>query len=78
MKEKNMDPSRWVMATGKTSADVREIASLLEINYKKEASGEYSHSNVIVLLDKEGVKKSMVNGIAADHKALVKAAKQEL
>lgn len=78
MKEKNLDPARWLMVTGKTSGAVREIASLLEINYKKEPSGEYSHSNVLVLLDKNGVKKSVVTGIAADHSGLVKSARQEL
>lgn len=78
MKDKELDTSRWIMAKGKTSGDVREIASLLEINYKQERNGEFSHSNVIAFLDKGGVKRSVVYGIAADHSTLVEEARREL
>lgn len=78
LKDKDLDPSRWIMAKGKTSGDVREIASLLEINYKEERNGEFSHSNVIALLGKNGVKRSVVYGVSADHNDLVKEAKKEL
>jgi protein SCO1/2 len=78
MKEKDLDPTRWKMVTGKTSGSVREMAALLEINYKEEANGHFSHSNVISLLDKEGVIRASLKGIAADHAPLVKEAKNSL
>lgn len=76
MKEKKIDLPRWQMATGKTAGQVRELAALLEVSYKEDAKGEFSHSNVITLLDKEGRVASAVKGIAADHGPLVKAAEK--
>lgn len=78
MKEKGLDPGRWKMVTGKTSGSVREMAALLEVNYKEEANGHFSHSNVITLLDKDGVIRASLKGIAADHAPLVREAKKSL
>jgi protein SCO1/2 len=75
LKEKGLTPGRWNMVTGKTSGSVREMAALLEVNYKEEANGEFSHSNVIAFLDRKGAKRVSLKGIAADHGPLVKAAK---
>ncbi len=76
MKEKNLDGTRWTVITGQKSGSVRELAALLDISYKLEKSGEYSHSNVITLLDKEGVLRVTLNGVAADHTKLVKSVKE--
>lgn len=74
MEDKELDPKKWVVLAGKTSGSIRELAALLDISYKQEKNGEYSHSNVITLLDKDGVKRASVNGISADHAPLTKAA----
>lgn len=78
MQEKSLDPSRWLLLAGTSTGSVRELATLLEISYKQEKNGEYSHSNVLTLLDKEGVKRTVLNGIAADHAPIVKSAQELL
>jgi len=75
MEEKQLDASRWKVLAGQSSGSIREMAALLDTAYKEEKDGEFSHSNVITLLDQEGVKIAQVNGLAADHSALVAAAK---
>jgi protein SCO1/2 len=76
MKEKNIELPHWQIATGKTSGQVRQLAALLEVSYKEDAKGEFSHSNVITLLDQEGRIVSSIKGITADHSPLVKAAEK--
>ena len=75
MREEGLDERRWIVLAGKNSGSIRELAALLDISYKVEKNGDYSHSNVIALLDKDGVKILSLNGIAADHAPLVKAAR---
>jgi len=50
---RHLDTTRWTLAT--TDADtVREIAALLDVQYRKLPSGEFSHSAVITLLSPRG------------------------
>lgn len=76
LEEKELDPARWKLLGGKTTGAVREIAALLDTSYKLEKDGEFSHSNVISLLDADGVKRASLNGLNADHSGLVKAAQE--
>ena len=50
----DLDPSRWRLYHGDRAA-VRELAMVLGIRYKKDARGDFDHSNVISILDPEGV-----------------------
>ena len=43
----------WTLLTGKAD-DVRELAALLGVNYQKDSRGQFSHSNVITVLNSEG------------------------
>jgi len=43
----------WTLLRGRED-DVRELAALLGINYRKDARGQFSHSNVITVLDADG------------------------
>lgn len=43
----------WSLLTGNAD-DVRELAALLGVNYQKDARGQFAHSNLISLLNKEG------------------------
>ena len=50
---RRVDTSRWTLAT--TDADtVRDIAALLDLQYRKLPSGEFSHATVITLLSPGG------------------------
>jgi len=50
----DLDPSRWRLYHGDRAA-VRELAMVLGIRYKRDARGDFDHSNVISVLDREGV-----------------------
>lgn len=52
--EKKFSPDRWNLCKTNKSETLR-IALATGIKYKKERNDEYTHSNVIVILDKEGV-----------------------
>ncbi len=51
--EKNLDTKRWTLLTG-SSDDIMELAALTGFKYKKDKSGDFSHSNLITFLNKEG------------------------
>jgi protein SCO1/2 len=44
---------RWTLLRG-DAEDVRELAALLGVNYRRDARGQYAHSNVISLLNANG------------------------
>lgn len=71
-KEKKLDPKRWILLSPSGDRDVRELAAALGIVYSKDKNGEFSHSNVISLLNQEGVFQMQVNGLAASHEELVR------
>ncbi|KYG62324.1 hypothetical protein AZI87_17525 [Bdellovibrio bacteriovorus] len=62
---------KWQMLRG-DSSDVAEVAAALGVRYKKLSSGEYVHSNVIYLLDAEGVMIAKKEGLKSDDSAFVK------
>jgi protein SCO1/2 len=55
----------WTLLRGRED-DVRELAALLGINYRKDARGQFSHSNVITVLDGEGVVVFQQTGLNKD------------
>ena len=46
-------PANWTLLRGGTD-DVLELAALLGIKFKKDARGEFAHSNIISLLNGQG------------------------
>ncbi|HVV01445.1 MAG TPA: SCO family protein, partial [Verrucomicrobiae bacterium] len=46
-------PADWELLSGKND-DVRELAALLGIQFKKTADAGFAHSNVITLLNQDG------------------------
>ena len=71
MKEKNIPASHWTLLSPKSDKEVRELAAVLGVTYSKDRQGDYSHSNIISILDREGIVVEKINGIAADHEPLV-------
>ena len=43
----------WVLLRG-PAEDVAELGALLDVKYRKETSGQFAHSNIITVLNKEG------------------------
>lgn len=52
-KKMKLAPAHWTLLRGRED-DVRELAALLGINYQRDARGQFSHSNVITVLNGEG------------------------
>ena len=50
---RKLDPARWTL-TSPQSDDVRAVAGVLGIRYRKLADGEFNHTSALVLLDAEG------------------------
>ncbi|MES2125704.1 MAG: SCO family protein [Pseudomonadota bacterium] len=51
--QRQLDAARWTVARP-DPANARKIAAVLDIKYRQLANGEFSHTTVLVLLDKEG------------------------
>lgn len=48
-----LDSAAWTLLRG-SARDVRLLAALLGIRYKQEADGQFSHTNLITILNPEG------------------------
>ena len=64
--------ARWTLLRGKED-DVRELAALLGINYQRDAKGQFSHSNIITVLNAEGEVAFQQAGLNKDAKETVAA-----
>ena len=64
-KEHGLDLSRWTLLTGK-SDDIMELAVLTGFKYKKDDNGNYSHSNIISLLNEKGEVAHQQTGLNQD------------
>jgi protein SCO1/2 len=59
------DPARWRFFHGSPAA-VRQLAAALGIRYKRDAAGEFDHSNVISIVDSDGVVRHQQVGLGKD------------
>lgn len=62
MKEKNIDYDNWSLFVS-SEKETLELAISLGIKYKKENDGNYIHSNLILLIDTNGVIKFQHPGL---------------
>jgi Uncharacterized protein SCO1/SenC/PrrC, involved in biogenesis of respiratory and photosynthetic systems len=64
---KQMDlDSNWILLHG-SEETVRTLSVLLNVQFEKDAEGNFSHSNIITVLDKKGQVKFQKEGLEADH-----------
>src|SRR6185436_6147818 len=49
----HLEEGRWTLLRGETD-NVLELAALLGVKFKEDSSGQFSHSNVITLLNSDG------------------------
>jgi protein SCO1 len=57
---------------------VRTLSVLLNVQFEKDAQGNFSHSNVISVLDKKGVLVFQKEGLNADPTDIISTIKQQL
>ena len=67
---RNLSPTNWTLLHGK-SDDVLELAALLGVKYKEEASGQFAHSNLITVLNGDGEIVHQLVGLGQDINATV-------
>jgi len=63
--KQTLSVKNWTLLRGGED-DVRELSALLGVNYKKDARGQFSHSNIITVLDSEGVVAFQQTGLNKD------------
>ena len=68
----HVDDTRWKL-TRASPADVRKIAAVLGIKYRKLPDGEFNHSTVLTLLDREGVIRARTSRIPGIDEAFLDA-----
>jgi protein SCO1/2 len=62
----------WTLLRG-DSTDVQELAALLGVKFKQDARGQFSHSNLITVLNSEGEIASQRSGLQGDLAGLARA-----
>jgi protein SCO1 len=50
---KSLESDKWILLTS-SEESILELAALIGFKYKKENDGQFSHSNIINILDEEG------------------------
>ena len=63
--------NNWQVLHGDAES-VRELSMLLDVKYKKQENGDFTHSSSIALLDTEGAIASRVEGLGADPGPIIK------
>lgn len=58
-------PANWTLLHG-ADDDVLELAALLGVKYKEEASGQFAHSNIITVLNGDGEIARQIVGLGQD------------
>lgn len=73
--KRKLDLSKWTLITTEDESVVRELAVLLNISYKPVGKGDFSHSNVITVLNTKGQITTQIDKLSADITPLVEALK---
>lgn len=75
MLKRKIDQKKWSFLYNSNDAKVRELAVALGVNYKQLSDGEFSHSNVISLLNEKGERVAFIESLTSDISNFVQAAK---
>lgn len=78
MEEKNLSKKHWTLITAKNDETVRSLSIVLGISYKKLDDGDFSHSNVINLLDEDGRILSSIDRLSSDDSVMIKALEKRI
>jgi protein SCO1/2 len=65
-----LDDGRWTLLRG-TSDDVRMLAALLGVRYRKQSDGQFAHTNLITILNRRGEVVHRQKGLGAGSDAPV-------
>ena len=73
--KRKLDMKRWTLFNG-NERSVRELAAVLGISYKRDTKGDFDHSNVITLIDAEGLVRYQQMGLNQDPKQILTKASE--
>lgn len=76
--ERKLDFSSWKFLSAKSESDARELAVALGISYKDIGDGDFSHSNVITLLDPTGQVLGSIDSLNASSDRLISALQESI
>lgn len=62
VKQYNLNSDKWVFLHGEDQ-DIRTLATVLGVRYRKRPDGDFDHSNLITVLDENGVIQHRVEGL---------------
>ena len=68
--DENKLDAEWILLHGNEQV-VRTLSVLLNVQFEKDSDGNFSHSNIITVLDKNGILKFQKEGLNAEHKETV-------
>ncbi len=68
--KKNINLNTWTLLNGDID-NILELAISLGIKYKKEDDGNYIHSNLILLIDKDGIIQLQHPGLIQDYSKII-------
>lgn len=72
MREKKLDERSWTMLNGEPG-DVRELSALFGVRYRPMGTSDIAHSNMISVLDADGVIRYQTKGLSEDVALIVEA-----
>jgi protein SCO1/2 len=75
--KRSLDESRWRLYTGSPDA-VLDLAAVLGMRIRKEPNGEFSHSAIITVLDREGIIRYQMLGLGQERAPLLAALRAAL
>ena len=67
--------SQWILLRG-DAEQVRELSMILNIKYKKQPDGSFSHSNVLSILGPDGVIEGQSEGLGVNPEVLISKIKE--
>ncbi len=76
--ERKLKSDQWKLLSAETDDDARKLAVTLGVSYKDIGNGDFSHSNIITLLDPNGKILASIGSLSADSEPLVKALQASL
>lgn len=76
--DRKLNPNQWKFLSAENEDDARKLAVTLGISYKDIGDGDFSHSNLITLLDPTGKVLASINSLNADTEPLIKGLKESL
>lgn len=60
----------WILLSG-TDESTRTLSNVLDVKYRRISPLDFSHSNIITLLDKNGVIVEQIEGLGADQSPII-------